>query len=308
MASFIYKGIQIILLCVIGRFFVGCGIAYPEKSVTDSFPTLPPSTKPFVYKIPESETPWASYNSTNINGHVVGPTSVMESSVLRLEVRKTYGACIQIYDKVTNQQLINFKDMGRESGMSSYGGPRSFSNDALRWREIGYNPLQAGDDGGNPSPILFHGFVDGWIYTKAQCLSWPHQNARRLPFFYEQWVRVEENKVHVKVRLSHQRDDKTFYGVEAQEWPMMMINGARKVHFYNGDTPYTYDQTTITDGVESRQGANVTPHDRTPFGLTEPWQGVEIGSNRLIGLYTPGYYWGNYNVDAIAAGESWEGS
>ncbi len=180
-------------------------------------------------------------------------------------------------------------------------------------RPAGYNPLQAGDDGMNPSPILFHGNVNGWIYTKAQCLSWAHQNARRLPFYYEQWVRLDGNKVHVHVRLTHQRADKTFYGPESQEWPMMMINGARRIHFYNGSVPFRNEPTTVTDGIElQRSNGTYVLQQRTPFSLTEPWQGVEIGTNavgqwRLIGLYTPGYFLANYNVDAIAARESWEG-
>lgn len=292
--------------------FVGaCGVK--EKSIVNPLPILPYVPGPFTFEVPTTQSPWLSNNPTVINNRVVGQTSVQESTILRLEVRKGYGASIQIYDKLTNQPLINFNDLGRESGMSSYSGPRSFADDSPRWKGIGYNPLQAGDDGGNASPILFHGFVNGWIYTKAQCLSWPHQNARRLPLFYEQWVRVDSNKVHVNVRLTHQRPDKTFYGPETQEWPMMMINGARNVHFYNGTAPYTNDPTTVTDGVEARNGdGTILPHQRTTFCITEPWQGVEIGTNagqpRLIGLYTPGYYRANYNVDAIQVRETGEGS
>jgi hypothetical protein len=275
-----------------------------EESIINPLPVLPYVPGAFTYETPTDQSPWLSNNPATIDGRVIGRTSVQESATLRLEVRKEYGASIQIYDKVTNQPLINFLDKGRESGMSSYSGPISFADDSPRWKGIGYNPLQAGDDGGNPSPILFHGFVNGWIYTKAQCLSWAHQNARRLPFFYEQWVRVDSNKVHVYVRLTHQRSDKTFYEAKSQEWPMMMINGARNVHFYNGSFPYTNDPTTVTDGIETRNSdGTILTHEGTPFTITEPWQGVEIGTNagapRLIGLYTPGYFHVNYNVSGI---------
>lgn len=302
-------------------FVAGCETRIPATDSplnlpilpTTPVPTLPPLTGPFVYQVPTETAPWPHYNGTRINGRVVGVTSAQESSTLRIEVRRDYGASVQIYDKITNQALINFYDLGRESGMSSYGGPSNYASDAPgTWQGIGYNALQAGDDGKNPSPILFHGNVNGWIYTKAQCLSWPHRNARRLPFFYEQWVRLDGNKVHVRVRLTHERPDKTFYEPRAQEWPMMIINDARRVHFYNGSEPFTGDATITTDAIESRNGnANIVTHQRTPFGLTEPWQGIEIGTSagapRLIGLYTPGFFLGNYNVDAVAARENWEG-
>lgn len=291
----------------------------PSTSPRPGLPTLPPSRLPFTYQTPATQSPWSGYNGARIGNRVVGAVSTQESAVLQVEVRKEYGASIQIYDKVTKQSLINFLDLGRESGMGSYGGPRSFADDSPRWKGIGYNPLQAGDDGHNPSPILFHGFVDGWIYTKTQSLSWPHQDARKLPFFYEQWVRVDSNKVHVHVRLTHQRPDKTFYAAESQEWPMMMINGARKVHFYNGSAPFTSDVTTRTDGIESvRNDGNYITHQGTPLGLTEPWMGAEIsttttgpvntGEPRLIGLYCPGFYKANYNVASIIARENGEGS
>ncbi|GAB3901724.1 hypothetical protein [Spirosoma agri] len=294
---------------------IGCSINLPDPEAPLTTPTafvrpapaLPPITTGFVYEVPGAESAWPNYNGTLIGDRDVGPTSSQESDQLQLEVRKNYGAAIQIYDKVTKQPLINFFDLGRESGMGSYGGPRSFSSDSPKWSGIGYNPLQAGDYAGHSSPILFHGFINGWIYTKAQCLSWAHSDARKLPFFYEQWVRLDGNKIHVKVRLTHQRADKTFYEPESQEWPFMMVNGARKVHFYNGDKPFTNDVATVTDGIEGKVNGEYITHQLTPFGLTEPWQAVEIGPDRLIGLYTPGYFWANYNVSNLAANESWEG-
>ncbi|RIV18549.1 hypothetical protein DYU11_28160 [Fibrisoma montanum] len=276
---------------------------------------VPPAPGPFIYVTPNYQSNWTYYNGVKIYDKIIGPGSVQESDVLRIEVRKDYGASIQIYDKVTKQNLINFFDLGRESGMSSYSGIEDipFSDDSPRWKGIGYNPLQAGDDGGNPAPVLYHGFVDGWIYTRAQCLSWPHTTAKLLPFFYEQWARVDGNKVHVKVRLTHRRGDNKFHGPGEQEWPMMFVNGARKVHFYNGPAPFTNAPATVTDGIErTLSPGNFVLHQGTVYGQTEPWQGVEVGKNpdgspRMIGLYTPGYYRANYNVMSIPANDSWEG-
>lgn len=290
------------------------------EPATPSKPTysLPPGTQPFVYQVPAAQSPWPDYNESRIGSRVIGQASVQQSATLQIEVRKDYGGSIQIYDRVTKQNLINFLDLGRESGMSSYGGPRSFADDSPRWKGIGYNPLQSGDDGHNPAPILFYGSIDGWIYTKAQCLSWAHRDARKLPFFYEQWVRVDDNKVHVHVRLTHERPDKTFYPPESQEWPMLMVNGTRRMHFYNGSAPFTHNPATVTDGIESTgTNGSYVLHQGTPFGLTEPWLGADIGTMpagsvqagqpRLLGLYCPGFFKGNYNMAAISALDNWEG-
>lgn len=284
------------------------------NGTTPPVTTLPPATTvssatvgPFTYTVPDQPANWLSYNGTQILGLTIGSTTVQESATLRLEVRKEYGGAIQIYDKTTGQYLINFRDKGRESGLASYAGPRSFADDSPRWKGIGYNPLQPGDDGGNPSPILFHGLINGYVYTKVQCFSWAHQDARLLPFFYEQWVRLDDNKVHVKVRLTHQRPDKTFYDFMEQEWPFMMINGARSVRFYNGSAPFTFGPTVTSDGIEQIQNGNPVAQQFTPFHITEPWQAVEIGTDRYIGLCAPYYYRVNHLLGASTAKENWEG-
>ncbi|MBC8152290.1 MAG: hypothetical protein H7Z72_05205 [Bacteroidetes bacterium] len=158
--------IRTVVVLAVVAFATTCGVK--KETIVNPLPVLPYVPGPFVYEVPTAQSPWLSNNPTVVNNRAVGRTSIQESGVLRLEVRRDYGASIQIYDKLTNQPLINFNDLGRESGMSSYSGPRSFADDSPRWKGIGYNPLQAGDDGGNGSPILFHGFVNGWIYTKTK--------------------------------------------------------------------------------------------------------------------------------------------
>ena len=251
--------------------------------------------KPFQYEVPATESAWGSYNTTVLSGQPIGEVSVQESSTLRLEVRKGYGGSIQIYDKVTKQNLINFYDKGREAGMSTYAGPDSFSDDAPYWR-TGYNPLQAGDAGGNPARVLFHGFINGYIYTRYQSNSWSHVDNRLLPFFYEQWVKLDGNKVLIKIRMTHHRPDKTFYPPRGQEWPFMFINGTKYVRFYNGPAPFTFAPTNVSSGIERQPTPDTyVPHQLTPFQITEPWMGTEIGVNptgetRLIALTGPEFY------------------
>lgn len=280
---------------------------------TGGMPAPPPPSGPFLYPVPAANTGWNSSNPNVINGATVGPTFAQESATLRLEVRQNYGGSIQLFDKVTGQYLINFHDKGRESGYSSYSGPADFAKDTPFWKSIGYNPLQAGDDGKNPSPVLAQGIVDGWLYTKTQCLSWPHRTALRLPFYYEQWARLDDNKVYVRVRLTHERPDTTFYGPNEQEWPFLYLNGALILRFYNGDAPFTYAPTTVTNSIERRTlTGGYVMHQGTPFGVTEPWQAAEIGqsggSSRLIGIYSEDMYRTTNTVLVIEAQENYEGS
>lgn len=283
---------------------VGCAeINFQRYASRPTDPNTNPPDGPFNYPVPANQTDWPGYNSKIISGKPVGPVEVQESGVLRLEVRKEYGGSIQIYDKITQQNLINFQDLGRESGLSSYSGPDSFSDDAPYWK-TGYNPLQAGDAGDNPAKLLFHGNIDGYVYTKYQCNSWSHIDNRLLEFYYEQWVKLDGNKVHVKTRLTHQRPDKTFYRAYSQEWPFAMIAGVRSVRFYNGSRPFTMDQTSASNGVERIVNGTYIVHQLTPFQITEPWIGTIIGANpgggeRLIAMTCSDFYHTTYNINAI---------
>ncbi len=284
----------------------------PVEVVQNPPPTTTSPSSLFAYAVPTAPANWSGYNPTLLGGKPVGQTFAQESGVLRLEVRKEYGGSIQIYDKITKQNLINFLDKGRETGMSSYGGPTSFSDDAPVWKGVGYNPLQAGDSGGNPAKLLAQGVVDGYIYTKYQCNSWAHTDNRMLAFFYEQWVRLDDNKVHVYVRLTHARLDKTFYGPFQQEWPMMMINGTRRVRFYAGAAPFTKAPTSSSNGIERQTGTTYVTHQLTPFQIPEPRMATEIGQNagggtRLIGLTGPEFLRVSYNMHAIQSGDNDEG-
>jgi hypothetical protein len=275
---------------------------------------------PFNWQVPTAESEWDGTNTQAIGykNIVAGNYLAQENDQLRIELRQGFGGALQIYDKITKQNLINFFDQGRESGLSSYSGPLNFSNftsgpDKQAWWNIGYNPVPPGDHGGNASPILFKGKVNGWLYTKAQSISWPHVNKLILPMTYEQWIRVNGNKVEVKVRLVHTRADKTQYEARSQEWPFVMVNGARVSRFYTGDQPFSFQPSTGTNGIERTTATGtILPHQGTPFFLTEPWLATEIGRNpngetRLFGLVSPTIYKSNYNVAVPEAGDNFEG-
>lgn len=256
-------------------------------------------TTTFNWQVPTSEVPWDGTNPTHIGvGIPIGNYYVQENTKLKLEVRAGFGGLNQIYDKVTNQYLINSPDQGRGDGFSSYTGPQAFSADAPYWH-TGYNPLKNGDSGNHPSTMLFHSKINiggkQYIYTKTKLLSWSHTNTRELPVIYEEWrTLLDDNKLDIWTRITHSRDDLTDYGAYQQEWPLMMINGARYVRYYNGDAPYTKAPTTSSNSLERMENNNYVVANRE-FGISEPWIGVEIGPNRMIAQYAPWGYRTAYN-------------
>ena len=112
-------------------------------------PTPPASTTaPFTWQVPATESEWDGANTQAIGykNIVAGNYLTQENDQLRIELRQGFGGSLQIYDKITKQNLINFFDQGRESGLSSYSGPMNFSNytsgpDKQAWWNIGYNPV-----------------------------------------------------------------------------------------------------------------------------------------------------------------------
>lgn len=265
-------------------------------------------TGSFAFQAPTSQSAWQSYSSRQI-----GPQNIMvkdydaqESDELILQVWNGAGGSIQLIDKRQNNlELINFRDLGRESGVSSYG--KVWSGESTPYWKTGYNPLQAGDSGGNPSTLLFHGSIDGYIYTKYQCNDWQYTDNRKLQFFYEQWARLDGNKVHVKVRITHANPDKAQYPARGQEWPFAMINGARISKFYVGDSPFTGGNMTSTNGIENSS----TLMTNAGFPVQEPFMLVDAGSyngqTRYFGLYEKNFYYGNTNLSDFSYSNTTDG-
>lgn len=269
-------------------FKVFCAQNRCEQSTTFVIPGQ--GTSEFSWQVPSQEANWDGFNPTVIGmGVQIGNYFRRETSQLVLEVRAGFGCLNQLYDKVTGRYLINSPDQGRGDGKSSYTGPRSFSDDAPHWR-TGYNPLKDGDAGLNPSPVLFKGQVTingiEYIYTRTQLLSWSHVDARRMPVIYEEWRGfLDDTKLDIWTRLTHDRADTTDYGPYQQEWGLMMVNGRGPAHFYNGDAPFTYGGTQITDGIESQGNDGSYLVCERAYPVSEPWVGVEIGPNRLLAQY-----------------------
>ncbi|RYC70656.1 SGNH/GDSL hydrolase family protein [Spirosoma sordidisoli] len=229
-----------------------------------------------------------------------------ESGDLRIELREGFGSAMQIYRRVNGQWLstINMRDQGRLEGACPYAGPLNFAADqGNTWSSIGYNPL-AGSVNNQSGPVVAKGITStGWLYTKTRFISWPHNNTLLMPLFVERWVKIDGNRIRVKLRLTHFRDtveagslrDATLYEAREQETPFSMIWPATVAKFYNGQQPFTNAPATSTNGVGWTMSS---------FPLSEPWAAVELPEGKMLGMVSVDMYNANVNFTNLDVNEA----
>lgn len=131
------------------------------------------------------------------------------------------------------------------------------------------------------------------LYSKTRMKLWPLDNELS-DAVIERWARLNGRAAEVFRKVTMSRSDKTFYAADQQERPCFMINGSqRNIVFYNGSAPWTRAAVTVTNGYETVGGV-YQPHEQTPFHVSEPWIGVQVGtvgSEMLVAaLYCPDGY------------------
>lgn len=256
---------------------------------TPTDPTDPTDPSGFTYPVPTAQSDWQHFSDVR-EGSAPSPGGVgiarkyydvLESDDLLFEVASGYGCTWQFVDKRINpsKRLINRQDLGRECGLSDYG--KRYSGESTPYWQTGYNPLQAGDSGGNPATLLFHGYVDGWLYTETQQNDWEWTDNRKVQMFNQQWVKMFGNKVNIKIKKRHANPDKTLYESRPQEWPFMMINGTKNVIFSIANNPWGPGSVITTNSVEridtDGSGNPVYVSHSGNFNMTSNFIGVELG-------------------------------
>ena len=247
----------------------------------------------FDYVVPNTlSSAWPIFdNRQDSFGFVVGEKAVLDNGIIRAEVWKRYGGSVaHVSFSGSNYNLINQFDLGRGAAKGDYlGSPelnysQNGKNPHPSWQNMKYNPLQIGDTYHNPSEVVEFYRDDTLIYVKTHMRLWP-LNGEFAQGYMEMWVRLNGRAVEIYYRTTYFRSDKTFYPVEQQEHNCLMINGARRnVVYYNGPNPYTNDTITSTPGFEVVNGVE-TPNEQTPFNVSEPWMGVQVGDNQFIAQY-----------------------
>ncbi|MEM7601404.1 MAG: hypothetical protein AAF357_08305, partial [Verrucomicrobiota bacterium] len=213
--------------------------------------------------------------------------SYLENPLIKVGVDLNRGGAIVFLSRDSGSNLINNFDLGRQVQLSFFSGPVPFSasdqEPAEHWKHIGWNPIQAGDDFKNISPVLAHRNDGETLYVKTQPLQWPLNNVPGECIF-ESWVTLDGATVKVRARLKNSRSDKTQYAARHQELPAVYANAPyHRVVTYTGDRPFSGDAVS----------AIAKPEGKHPWSFwqgTEGWSALLNEKNHGLGLITPGRY------------------
>ncbi|HEX8912027.1 MAG TPA: hypothetical protein VF796_06675 [Humisphaera sp.] len=188
-------------------------------------------------------------------------------------------------DPATN--LINSWDLGRQVQMSYYAGPVPYevpghAGPPEHWRHIGWNPIQVGDDYGNPGVVLEHRNDGRELYVKCRPMQWPLDDVPGECAF-ELWATLDGPAARVRCRLTMSRSDRTQYPARTQELPAVYTNGPwHRLFTYAGEKPFEGDDLTL---VKKR------PDQKGPWShwlATENWAALVDDADWGLGVWNPG--------------------
>lgn len=258
-------------------------------------------------------------NNPDIQNGAPNGLVTIENEYIRLGVHMGMGGSITLLQSVENginkctENIVNSYDMGRQIQMCIYSGPSryykpGYSAGVGAWDSLGWNPIQTGDAGNNPSRILAY-YNDGeCIYVKLRPMQWPKKDMPAECTFEVLYTLIE-NTVDVKCRIVNNRVDFTdeeYRQIISEyhdsyttiddirntkqysgrgETPAIYTNG----NFFNlvgytGTDPFTSDEVTYIDYP-------ATPHGENPdwrhYYCTENWMAFVNNDDYGIGLYNP---------------------
>jgi len=149
----------------------------------------------------------------------------------------------------TNRNLINNHDKGRQVQQSYYAGQpldRTAEGQSRSWSPWPWNPVQAGDTYGNKSIVIEARADNKEIYAKVQPLLWDMNNDLS-ESYYETWITLADNTVHVRNKLTCFRTDNRWESRPCdQELPAVYTIGALATLItYEGDAPWTSAELTV---------------------------------------------------------------
>jgi len=213
--------------------------------------------------------------------------TVLENDQIRFGANLTLGGAITLLSTKDGPNMINSHDWGRQIQMSFYSGPQPFEPNGKKpadhWKQLGWNPIQSGDFGGNTSTIIEHKNDGKSIYVKCRPMHWPLNN-QPAQCTFECIYKIDGNVVDVTSRLVNARDDKTQYGARSQELPALYSNGPwYRIMTYTGAKPYTGGEL-----IELSRKAENPPFPWNHFQATEEWAALIDKDNHGFGVWTPG--------------------
>ena len=184
------------------------------------------------------------------------------------------------------KNLVNSWDLGRQIQMSYYSGPvpyevQGHAGPPPMWRGIGWNPIQVGDDYGNPSRVLEHRNDGRELYVKCVPMQWPLDDVPGECTF-ECWATLDGPAARVRCRLTMRRADRTQWPARTQELPAVYTNGPwHRLFTYAGDKPFDGDELRRIDHPFTAK--NPWAH----WQATERWAALVDDADWGLGVWNP---------------------
>lgn len=217
--------------------------------------------------------------------------SYIDNGQIRLGIDLSIGGAVTYLsekgaDGKDGPNLINSYDWGRQVQMSFYSGPKPFVPEGATlhdsWKQLGWNPIQAGDVYENGSKVTAHRNDGKELYVRCTPQHWPLKNVPGQCDF-ECWFTLEGKTVQARARLTNRRTDKTQYPSRTQELPAVYTNGPwYKLVTYIGDQPFTNAEPTVVVDLNDGKG-----WPWRYYQSPERWSALLNKDNHGLGIYMP---------------------
>lgn len=210
--------------------------------------------------------------------------SYLDNGMIRVGVDLNRGGAIVYLAPKGGRNLVNNHDLGRQVQMSFYSGPVPYTEKGQapsdHWKNLGWNPIQSGDDFRNPSKVIAHENDGKKLHVACIPMQWPLNHVPGECTF-DNWIELENTWVKVRSRLTNARSDRTFYRARQQELPAVYANAAFfRVVSYVGTRPFMGE--AITEQPKSQ-----TKHPWVHWQATEHWSALLDAADEGLGLITP---------------------
>ena len=184
--------------------------------------------------------------------------------------------------------VVNSYDFGRQIQMSFYAGPIPYivgdKQPAPHWRQLGWNPIQSGDDFGHGSRVLdYRGEADRLYVKCASAAMAARQRAGRM---HLRVVDRTRRRCRPGARAAEQCPRRS-HAVRrpAQELPAVYTNGPlHRLMTYNGRQPFT--GAALAEIVKPAND----PAPWAQFMASENWAALVRDDDWGLGVWNPGCY------------------
>ncbi|QMW01362.1 hypothetical protein [Spirosoma foliorum] len=236
------------------------------------YPSADPNKAPVVQNPPSGGLPGQTQTSPQKRLY-------LDNDKIRLGIDLNAGGAITYLSEAgSSVNMVNNNDLGRQIQTSMYAGPYPYSvngkDPVYQWRNLGWNPVQTGDYYNNPAQVVSYQQGQNTLYVKTIPLIWPLLN-EPADCYYEHWIELKDNTIHVRCRLVVNRADTTQYEARTQEAPCVYLNGPYyRMITYGGMKPFTNDAVS-----------EFTTQEMTNRFGSENWIALLNAEGRGVGIY-----------------------